>query len=214
MFSFLKKKKEIEPLKIEEDIIFQYAGIIKMLNPGKNPAEQKNFKIYHNENDISFEYNSNLRDEVEKLIPMETLELVAACFDGNNDFWEANYEEYLEMYQNNEVVKKIEELLKTYNLLEKYKEDNCYRYTISQFKLSILTVHNTLKESKKINNMIPENLKKSTVDILMKFSTAINNCEKERVSFKEIELSVYNKSLDERLELEVKYLTNFVENTN
>jgi hypothetical protein len=212
MFTFLKKKKVVEPLNIEEDIIFQYANIIKLLNPGKDPAKQRNFKIYHKENDISFEYNSNLRDEVEKLIPMETLELVVACFDGNNDFWEASYEEYLRMYKNNETVKKVEELLKTHSLLNKYKEDKFYHLIIAKFELSISTVYNTLKESQELNNTIPENLKKSTVEILSKFSTAISECEKERVSFKEKELFVYNKSLDARLELELDYMDKFIEN--
>lgn len=127
------------------------------------------------------------------------------------DYWEANYEEYKELYKPHHT-EYGENVIKA--LLEEVEinyKNQYYYYIFTKYEDSIHIVYNTLKDAKEQNGEISEELFQKSTIIIEKFAKAMNKKKEEIEHIEKLQQEAVSKSLIDRLDNEIMYMDKFTE---
>lgn len=202
---FKKFRKVTKERNINDDI----QDIINFFVPMDNPSEMKGFNILEYTGIITFkDENRSTRAELVKRFHLKTLNIRSEYSSFIS--WQADFDEYFDVYLNKEIEFCKTELSHINKLIKSNEKSIHYSYTLIKYEDTIRTILNTLEESKEINGEVDFLVKKKSISLLKKFVADLNQCDKELKSSKKRDIQAANKSLLERLENEEKYIKQYV----
>lgn len=205
---FRKYRKITNERKINDDV----QDIINFFVPKYEPSDMDGFDILKYSGIITFrDKQKRTKEELIKIYSLKSLEIRSIYSSFLS--WQADLDEYNDIYCNKELgFFRIE--LSNINELIKNNENNIYySYTLIRYEDTIKTILNTLEESKEINGYVDYLVRDKSISLLKKFVADVSQCEKELRNSKQRDIQATNKSLLERLENEERYISQFV-NTN
>ena len=108
---------------------------------------------------------------------------------------------------NNFIEEEIKPLIK---MLKENSKDTFYVYAMKKYEQTLLIVVNTIRESIENNGYVVEGIGKKAILLLRSFIDEINNRDNYLKEIKNLEIDAINKSLEERLNLELEFRDKFL----
>ena len=202
---FNKSNETIENVEIEEKVIENLNKIISIISKTDLLSNEWNGTKFENTNTIHFYAD---RDEVETL-PFN-IEIMPEGYFGRKNFYTTSLSEYLKVF-GTEFYKLIQiDLKRITKIIENEDNRNKFTYVLNNYELSLLTAANSIEEYIELFGKVPENAEIKLISILKAFKEDFEEREANLYELERLEIQSIDRSIEERLEMEVDYLSKYV----